>query len=277
MDPVERLRRGHGGAVSIATRQTSRMAWAAFAALLVAPLVLLTGCLTTEPPSSANPTSHVEKTFSPQPVLPNKPIQLTLGPTTKDRTEMVTPVKEPAKAAEVPKPKAAPIAQPSLVITSPKNTPTEAAKKAPTPVASVSVHANETPTRPANVSTATAPQGTETPVALIFKGDKSASKGYSGVNAAGNFSKNASKWIGGAILLAILLYACCPPLRARFQTIKDNLARRADVSRRFSGRHASKWSSSGSSGSSKGKFKVKGAATLAPATPFGDDTRRDQK
>ncbi|MEY2429278.1 MAG: hypothetical protein QOJ40_2163 [Verrucomicrobiota bacterium] len=260
----------------MATRQTSRMAWAACAALLAVPAILLTGCLTTEPPSSANTTSHIEKTFSPQPVPPNKPIQLTLGPTTKDRAEVVPPVvKQPQKAVEAPKPKVEPVAK--LIITSPKNTSMEAAKKAPTPVAPVSVRASETPARPAVVSTVSAPQGIETPGALIFKGDKSASKEYSGGNARGVFGKNAMKWVGGGILLAVLLYACCPPLRARVQTIKDNLARRADVSRRFSGRHASKWSSSGSSGSSKGKFKVKGAATLAPATPFGDDTRRDQK
>jgi hypothetical protein len=227
---------------------------AAFAALLAVPAVLLTGCLTTEPPSSAITPSHVEKTFSPQPVPPNKPIELTLGPTTKDRAEVAAPVKQPQKGVEAPKPKVEAVAQPKLVTVSPKNAPADA-KKVPAAVGSVSVRPSEAVPRPAVVSTVSAPQGSETPGALIFKGDKNAARACYGGNHQGGFGKNAWKWFGGAILLAGLAYVCCPPLRGRITTFKDDLARRADVSRR-------KWSS-------RGKFKVKGGAKLAAATPFG--------
>src|SRR5437868_2306465 len=100
MNPVERLSRRRAEAIIIATRQTSRMLRAAFAALSVIPAILLTGCLTMEPPGSANTITHSEKTFSAQPVPPSKPIQLTLGPTTRDRAEVVIPIKPPQKAAE---------------------------------------------------------------------------------------------------------------------------------------------------------------------------------
>src|SRR5207244_4488029 len=103
-----------------------------------------------------------------------------------------------------------------------------------------------------------------TPGALIFKGDKNAAKQYRLGLPRGSFGRNAWKWLGGAILLASLAYACCPPLRARVTTFKDDLARRIDVSRR---RRGSKWGS-------RGKVRVTGAVTLAPATPFGNDTRR---
>src|SRR5438874_1326669 len=152
MKPVERLSRGRGKTIIISSGQTSRVAWAAFAALVIAPAVLLTGCLTTEPPNSPTRENHFERTFTEPTVQSSAPAPA------RNRAEVVVPVKQPQKAAEAPKPRVEPVVQPKLVITSPKNTATDAAKKGPTPVAAVSVRAREEAPRPAAVSTVTAPQ-----------------------------------------------------------------------------------------------------------------------
>src|SRR5437016_9403953 len=96
----------------------------------------LTGCLTTELTSSS-PTreNHFERTFT----EPTQPVQSSAASIAKNRAEAVTPIKQPQKAAEAPKPKVEPIAQTKLVITSPKNVAPDTARKAPMPVAAANV------------------------------------------------------------------------------------------------------------------------------------------
>src|SRR2546423_11059709 len=112
MNPAERLSRRPAEAIIFTTRQTSRMTKAAFAALLAVPAVLFTGCLTMEPSNTPTRENHFERTF----VEPAQPAQLSASGTPRDRAEAATPVKQPQKPAEAPKPRVEPAVQTKLII-----------------------------------------------------------------------------------------------------------------------------------------------------------------
>jgi len=75
--------------------------------------------------SSPTRENHFERTFTER----HSPFNQARPAAAKDRAEAVTPIKQPQKAAEAPKPKVEPIAQTKLVITSPKNVAPDTAGK----------------------------------------------------------------------------------------------------------------------------------------------------
>jgi hypothetical protein len=270
MDKTECFSPEIAGRLCLGTPWKASLPRALFNAVLTATLSLfVAGCFTTEPTSQPPSPSNSGNTGNPANTAATQP---SAGATTKDRNEVVTPMKQPDKPGGSTRPHSEPLTPAKPNPAPAKSAPMILAKKAPAPLAPVSVREREstTPAPTATAASVAPPPATEIPGALIFKGDKNASKEYYARNARGIFGWSAFKWFAAAILLAVVAYAICPPLRVRITIIKDNLTRRFVVSRKLSGRLASKWRS-------RGKLKVKGAVTLAPATPFGDDTRRDQK
>ena len=228
--------------------KASLPARAIFTAALVAVLSLfLAGCSVLQ---SLSPTSA-----STDAVQPSSP-----GATTNEPARAAPVIKEPDRPA--PRPRAEPVILTKANATPGKTMPANTPMKVTAPATPLSVRARETAPAPVTVAAVPTPHTTEIPGALIFTGDKNAAKQYQGRSLRSRFGKNALKWVGGAVLLVILAYATCPPLRVRVSNTKDNLARRFDIARR-------KWNS-------RGKLRVKGGVKLAGATPFGDDVRRDQ-